>query len=60
MKYNWCFFNFYKKCKKRMLYKIGSVTDDFMQRLEKRIMKNLDIKIPKEEKKRKKSKIAKN
>ena len=43
-----------------MLYKIGSVTDDFMQRLEKRIMKNLDIKIPKEEKKRKKSKIAKN
>lgn len=31
--------------KARMLYKIGSVTDDFMKRLEKRIIKNLDIKL---------------
>lgn len=31
--------------KARMLYKIGKVTDDFMNRLEKRILKNLDIKI---------------
>lgn len=31
--------------KARMLYKIGSVTDEFMQRLEKRILKNLDIKL---------------
>ena len=31
--------------KARMLYKIGSVTNDFMIRLEKRIVKNLDIKI---------------
>lgn len=30
--------------KARMLYKIGSVTDEFMKRLEKRIIKNLDIK----------------
>ena len=31
--------------KARMLYKIGKVTDEFMKRLEKRIIKNLDIKI---------------
>ena len=30
--------------KARMLYKVGSVTDAFMIRLEKRITKNLDIK----------------
>ena len=42
--------------KARMLYKIGSVTDDFMQRLEKRIMKNLDIKIPKKKKNKRKRK----
>lgn len=30
--------------KARMIHKIGSVTDDFLRRLEKRIMKNLDIK----------------
>ncbi len=30
--------------KARMLYKIGSVTDEFIKRLEKRIMRNLDIK----------------
>lgn len=35
--------------KARMLYKIGSVTDDFMGRLEKRIVKNLDIKIQEKE-----------
>lgn len=33
--------------KARMLYKIGSVTDEFMIRLEKRIIKNLDIKLNK-------------
>ena len=33
--------------KARMLYKIGSVTDEFMTRLEKRIIKNLDIKLNK-------------
>lgn len=33
--------------KARMLYKIGSVTDEFMVRLEKRIIKNLDIKLNK-------------
>ena len=33
--------------KARMLYKIGSVTDEFMARLEKRIIKNLDIKLNK-------------
>ena len=43
-----------------MLYKIGSVTDDFMQRLEKRIMKNLDIKIPKEKEKQDKKEIKNN
>jgi len=31
--------------KARMLHKIGTVTDEFMSRLEKRIAKNLDIKI---------------
>ena len=31
--------------KARMLYKVGSVTEEFMGRLEKRIIKNLDIKI---------------
>lgn len=31
--------------KARMLYKVGSVTDEFMERLEKRTMKILDIKI---------------
>ena len=46
--------------KARMLYKIGSVTDDFMQRLEKRIMKNLDIKIPKKEEKQEKKEIKNN
>ena len=46
--------------KARMLYKIGSVTDDFMQRLEKRIMKNLDIKIPKEKEKQDKKEIKNN
>ena len=30
--------------KARMIYKIGSVTDEFLRRLDKRIMKNLDIK----------------
>lgn len=35
--------------KARMLYKVGSVTDEFMARLEKRIMKNLDIKIVEKE-----------
>lgn len=33
--------------KARMLYKIGNVTDEFMTRLEKRIIKNLDIKLNK-------------
>lgn len=33
--------------KARMIHKIGSVTDDFLKRLENRIMKNLDIKIDK-------------
>ena len=46
--------------KARMLYKIGSVTDDFMQRLEKRIMKNLDIKIPKEKQEKKEIKNNEN
>ena len=46
--------------KARMLYKIGSVTDDFMQRLEKRIMKNLDIQIPKEKQERKEIKNNEN
>ena len=31
--------------KVRMIYIIGSVTDKFMTRLEKRIIKNLDIKL---------------
>lgn len=31
--------------KSRMIHKIGSVTDEFLKRLEERIMKNLDIKI---------------
>ncbi len=31
--------------KARMMYKVGKVTVDFMNRLEKRILKNLDIKI---------------
>lgn len=31
--------------KARMIYKIGSMTDEFMGRLEKRILKNMDIKI---------------
>lgn len=35
--------------KARMLYKVGSVRDEFMARLEKRIMKNLDIKIVEKE-----------
>ena len=30
--------------KSRLIYKIGNVTDNFMLRLEKRILKNLDIK----------------
>lgn len=31
--------------KARLIYKIGCVTDDFMLRLEKRILKNIDIKL---------------
>lgn len=31
--------------KTRLIYKIGCVTDDFMLRLEKRILKNIDIKL---------------
>ena len=46
--------------KARMLYKIGSVTDDFMKRLEKRIMKNLDIKIQKEKQEKKEIKNNEN
>ena len=30
--------------KARLVYKIGSVTDNFMKKLEERILKNLDIK----------------
>ena len=31
--------------KARMIYKVGSVTDEFMNRLEKRILRNLGLKI---------------